>query len=175
MAIQNQQQPVLIQDCAEYHYSRCRSLWVELTQHHCLIYQDPTIGGSDPGKRLDSYLANPSRCATWVAEAGGRVVGLCGLLLRGEEAEVEPVIVATGFRSRGVGRALVEHAVRHARSLGVRFLSVRPVARNAQAISFFLRCGFDVVGQIDLFQDLKPETGRTWKSGLVIHGHNLMY
>jgi GNAT superfamily N-acetyltransferase len=175
MIIQDSQQPVLIRDYAENHYSQCRSLWVELTRRHRLIYQDPAIGGPDAGDGLDSYLANPTRCASWVAEVGGRVIGLCGLLRLGEEVEVEPVIVATGFRSHGVGRALVEHAVRHARGLGVRFLSVRPVARNAEAIRFFVRCGFGIVGQIDLFQDLKPQRGRAWKPGLSIHGHDLLH
>lgn len=175
MSTKESQRPLLIREYAKEDYSQCRPLWAELTQRHRLIFQDPTIGGPNPGEGLDSYLANPTRCATWVAEAGGRVIGFCGLLLHGEEAEVEPVIVAEGLRSHGVGRALVEHAVRHAKGLGVRFLTVRPVARNAEAVRFFVRCGFGIVGQIDLFQDLKPELGRTWRSDLVVHGHRLMY
>jgi hypothetical protein len=40
---------------------------------------------------------------------------------------------------------------------------------------FFVDCGFDLVGQIDLFQDLPPERGRQWKPGRVIHGSALRY
>jgi GNAT superfamily N-acetyltransferase len=175
MAIRDSMQTVSIREYADTDYPQCRSLWRELVERHRLIYEDPTIGVPDPGEGIDCYLASPSRCATWVAELGGRVIGFCGLLLHGEKAEVEPVIVATGFRSLGAGHALVEHAVRHARGLGVRFPSVRPVARNAEAIRFFVRCGFGIVGQIDLFQDLKPEMGRTWKPGLSIHELDVLY
>ena len=153
----------------------CRSLWAELTERHRLISGDPSIGGADPGSGFDEYLANPARQATWVAEADGDVVGMCGLMGCGEEAEVEPVVVSAAHRSRGVGRALVRRAVQHARSAGARFLSVRPVARNVEALSFFVDCGFDIVGHVDLFQDLSPSQGREWKPGVTIHGRQLRY
>jgi ribosomal protein S18 acetylase RimI-like enzyme len=175
MAIRDSMQTVSIREYADTDYPQCRSLWCELVERHRLIYEDQSIGGPDPGEGIDGYLANPCRCATWVAEAGSRLTGLCGLLLHGEEAEVEPVIVATGFRSLGAGQALVEQAVRHAKAIGVRFLGVRPVARNAEAIRFFVRSGFGIVGQIDLFQDLKPELGRTWRPGLSIHGLGVLH
>lgn len=90
----------------------CRALWAQITERHRLIYGDPTIGGNDPGRGLDGYLANPGRRATWVAEADGTVIGMTGLIgTYDDEAEVEPVIVAEAFRSHGVGRALVAHAI----------------------------------------------------------------
>ncbi|MBM4048528.1 MAG: GNAT family N-acetyltransferase, partial [Planctomycetes bacterium] len=119
-------------------YGACRSLWAELTERHRLIYGDASIGGDDPGAGIDEYLANPARKATWVAEADGAMVGLAGLIVRGKEAEIEPVVVSSVYRSRGAGRALVRRAVEQAVHSGIRFLSVRPVARNAEAISFFV-------------------------------------
>ena len=156
-------------------YNACRALWVELTQRHREIYEDPGIGGDDPGKGFDAYLANPNRRATWVAELDGKVVGIAGLICHGEEAEVEPVVVTAVHRSQGIGRSLVDHAVGHAREMGVRFLNVRPVARNAEAISFFVEAGFNLIGHVDLFQDLSPSAGRQWKPGIVIHGKSLRY
>lgn len=156
-------------------YPVCRALWVELTQHHREIYHDPTIGGTDPGQGLDLYLANPQRHTTWVAETDGQVVGLAGLIVHGEEAEVEPVIVTARWRSRGMGGLLVREAIAHAKQSGIRFLSVRPVARNWEAIGFFVEAGFDIVGHIDLFQDLTPDAGRQWKAGMFLHGKQLRY
>ena len=156
-------------------YRACRALWVELTERHREIYGDPTIGGDDPGRGFDAYLANPQRRITWVAEADGNVVGMAGLILHGDEGEVEPVVVASSYRSQGIGRQLVDCAVAHAREIGVRFLSVRPVARNLEAFSFFVEAGFNTVGHIDLFQDLDPSAGRQWKPGIVIHGNALRY
>ena len=64
-------------------YSACRMLWVELTEHHRRIYEDPSIGGDDPGSAFDDYLAVPERVASWVADLDGWVVGLTGLFDRG--------------------------------------------------------------------------------------------
>jgi hypothetical protein len=47
-----------------------------------------------------------------------------------------------------------------ARREKVRFLNVRPVARNAEAIAFFAAAGFSIVGHVELFQDLDPAAGR---------------
>ena len=153
----------------------CKALWAELTQRHRDIYGDPSIGGADPGQGLETYLANPHRQVTWVAEVNGQVVGMAGLIVQGEEAEVEPVVVSVAHRSRGIGGLLVRQAVEHARKNGVRFLSVRPVARNAEAFAFFVAAGFDIVGQIDLFQDLAPAAGRAWKAGIMLHNRQLRY
>src|SRR5437762_13013552 len=91
----------------------CRGLWAELTEHDRRSYDDPTIGGNDPGAYFDTYLATPERVMSWVAVAGdadgrggGEVVGLTGLFDRGEEGEVEPVVVTERLRGGGVGRAL---------------------------------------------------------------------
>jgi N-acetylglutamate synthase-like GNAT family acetyltransferase len=96
-------------------------------------------------------------------------------MVRGREAEIEPVVVSSACRSRGVGRALVRRAVEQAIHTGIRFVSVRPVARNAEAISFFADCGFDILGHVELFQDLRPNEGRNWKSGITLHGRDLRY
>ena len=153
----------------------CKCLWAELTKRHRLIYEDQTIGEADPGSGMEDYLRTPGRHATWVAEADGQVVGMTGLIVRGTEAEVEPAVVTAACRSRGIGRALVARAVDEAKRIGIRFLSVHPVARNVDAFSFFVTCGFGIVGHVDLFQDLAPSKGRQWKDGIMIHGRKLRY
>jgi GNAT superfamily N-acetyltransferase len=166
---------LIIREYRDADYGVCRSLWTELTERHRLIYDDLTIGGVDPGSGLEDYLRNPGRHATWVAEADGHVVGMTGLIVRGTEAEIEPAVVTAACRSRGVGHALVGRAVDEAKRMGIRFLSVHPVARNVEAISFLVGCGFEIVGHVDLFQDLAPSQGRQWKVGITIHGHKLRY
>ena len=56
----------------------------------------------------------PERVASWVAESGGRVVGLTGLLDRGTSGEVEPVVVTDLFRGRRIGRLLIERVAAEA-------------------------------------------------------------
>lgn len=154
----------------------CRSLWRELTQHHRDIYEDQTIGGDDPGRAFDSYMENPRRRGTWLAEVEGQVVGFAGLLIHSaEQGEVEPVIVTLRRRSQAVGSRLVEHVVEEARKAGVRFLSIKPVARNERAISLYVRLGFNLLGDIDLFQELSPSSNRKWKPGIAVHDNELRY
>jgi hypothetical protein len=79
-------------------YSMCRQLWVELTEHHRRIYQDPFIGGEDPGEGFDDYLSSSAWTQSWVAEIAGEVVGLTGLFEHGTSAEVEPIVGEDGRR-----------------------------------------------------------------------------
>jgi GNAT superfamily N-acetyltransferase len=108
-----------------------------------------------------------------VAEREGQVLGMVGLLAEGEEAEVEPLVVARAERGQGIGRALLAAAVAAARERGARFLSVCPVARNAAAIGLFYEAGFRLLGQVELFQDLDPSSPRRWVDGVTIQGRRL--
>jgi ribosomal protein S18 acetylase RimI-like enzyme len=98
-----------------------------------------------------------------VATDGDMVVGLVGFLVTEEEVEVEPLIVAESHRGRGIGSMLVESVVDRIGKTGIKFLSVRPVARNKKALEFFRSKGFDKIGRIELFIDY---TGREWKDDL---------
>jgi GNAT superfamily N-acetyltransferase len=138
----------------------CRRLWAELTSTHRALYDDPTFGGDDPGLAFDEHLAEAGEDRIWVAEAGGVVVGLAGLLVAGGRAELEPIVVAEAWRGHGVGRALAERVIAAARERGFPRVRVRPVGRNTEAIRFFHALGFDVLGRVDLRLDLEP-TDRT--------------
>jgi GNAT superfamily N-acetyltransferase len=169
-----EQPDLLIRDYRSEDFGPCQRLWVELTQRHRDIYDDQSIGGDDPGSAFEPYLRTEGLRGPWVAEVGGQVVGFTGLLVSGEEAEIEPVIVTADRRSHGIGGRLVVRATEEARRLGIRYLNVRPVARNVEAIAFFVRAGFDAVGRIDLVQDLSGRD-RPWLEGLTIHGNELGY
>jgi len=153
----------------------CRELWRELTQRHRDIYEDPSIGGSDPGPYFDRHLAHPHLAGLWVAERANEVVGFCGLLVDGEEGEVEPIVVGSAFRSMGIGRKLLDHVVEESKRRGLRFLSVRPVARNLEAISFFSKAGFRVLSRLELLMELPEPTQRDRKSGITIHCSRFRY
>jgi GNAT superfamily N-acetyltransferase len=166
------QQDVLIRKYAPGDLQACRDLWKELTDRHRQIYSDQSIGGPDPGAYFDSHLerAGPERII--VAESDSLVVGLAGLVQEGQEAELEPLIVTESHRNSGLGRRLVEAAIVEAKKLGVTSLSVRPVARNIEAIKFFRECGFVNIGHVEMFIDF---SGRKWVRGIELHGIELNY
>jgi N-acetylglutamate synthase-like GNAT family acetyltransferase len=89
-------------------------------------------------------------------------VGLVGLIVEGDEAEVESLIVSNRYRGKGVGKKLVETVIFESRNLGIKFLSAKPVARNIQAIQFFYKRDFKNLGHINLILDL---VNYPWKPG----------
>ena len=156
-------------------HGACRALWAELTEHHRRLYDDPTIGGDDPGAYVDTYLADPARLASWVAVVDDRVVGLTGLLDRGTYGEVEPVVVADAWRGRGVGGQLIARVAEESRAHGHVYLEIRPVARNTSAIARFHAAGFrNLGGHVDLAMDLQPRR-HVWLQGAHLHGLDFGY
>jgi ribosomal protein S18 acetylase RimI-like enzyme len=169
---------IQIREYQDSDYTACRALNGELAQHNAAIYEDPAIAGDDPGRGLDKYLSLANRRGTWVAEADGQVVGFTGLLeyiVEEGVVEIEPLVVSIGFRKKGIGSLLVRHVIEEAKKRHFRFITIRPELRNERAFSLYIRLGFNLVGQIELFQDLLPERGRKWQSGVEILGHKLKY
>jgi len=85
---------------------------------------------------------------------------------------MEPVVVHHSQRGKGIGSALVMTAVKEAEKLGVKFLNVRPVARNAEAIKFFRAKGFENIGRIELFMDFSD---KNWRTGIEVHDLQFRY
>ena len=147
----------------------CRRLYAQLVEHHREIYDDPSIGGDNPGAGFDDYLATPERVMTWVAVEGDRLVGMTGLFWEHEESTIEPVIVDRDFRTRGIGRQLVETAIEESRRRGASDVNLKPVARNASAIRAFHELGFRTLGHIQMFMSLDRDDSY-WRPGIEIHG-----
>jgi len=161
---------VIIRDYADGDHAACRSLWTELTEYHRRIYADPSVGGDDPGAGFDDYLTMPQRAGLWVADLRGDTVGMTGLIDRGTNGEVEPVVVAEAARAQGIGRLLIDRAVLQARARGYEYLAIRPVARNVAAIQRFHAAGFRTLGgHVDLTMDLAPRR-HEWVPGQTLHG-----
>lgn len=151
----------------------CRALWSELTQWHRDLYDDPGIGGPNPGLYFDEHLKKVGCNQLFVATIGSRVVGLAGYMGGEEELELEPLIVSRDFRGKGIGTMLMNQVKMHVQNLkGVKYLSVRPVARNERAVDYFRSQGFDKIGRIELFIDF---TGREWKKDLKLFERQFEY
>ncbi len=82
-----------------------------------------------------------------VAEHDGRPVGFSGVL----EGNLEMLFVDASQRGRGVGAALLAHAIG---DLGVTRVDVNE--QNISATGFYLHCGFDVVGRSETDEAGRP-------------------
>ena len=92
--------------------------------------------------------------------------------MKEKEAEIEPLIVSGLHRLKGTGRQLIEKAVSEAKSRGVKILSVRPVARNVEALRLYYKMGFRTLGFVEMFIDF---SNRPWKPGPSIFGCKFNY
>ena len=159
--------PYIVRNYREDDREQCRSLWRELTEWHREIYQDQTIGGEHPEDYFDKHLAKVGSDRLWVAVDDSRVVGLVGLIVEGNEAEIEPLIVCKAYRGKGIGKQLIATAIPEARKIGVRLLNIKPVARNMETIKFLYKQGFKNLGFVELFMDFSASA---WKLGPEIFG-----
>ena len=153
----------------------CRHLWRQLAEKHAEIYSDPEIAREGVEDFFDSHLKKVGSKRIWVATMGRRVVGLIGLIVSEEspeDGEIEPLVIHKDFRGRGVGRQMLYVAEDAAGRLGVKYITVRPVARNIEAVRFFRDAGLDKIGRIELFRDLKD---RKWREGIELHGMAFEY
>jgi GNAT superfamily N-acetyltransferase len=154
---------------------KCRFLWIEMVRRHREIYDDPSIGGDNPGLGFDEHLSNVGSDRIWIATDGEEIVGLVSLIVEGEQAEVEPIVVSPKHRGRGIGHSLLAHVSEQAQELGVLCLYAKPVARNEEAISFFHEAGFRTLGHIQLFRWLGPSSPGQWVPGPELFGKPFDY
>src|SRR4029450_12991221 len=93
-------------------HSAGRRLWSELTNQHNRMYG---VTADDGGEGFEEYLTRLDLGGLWVADhADDGVIGLVGLVLRGRGGEVEPLVVTTSHRHKGVGRTLLRHVANEA-------------------------------------------------------------
>jgi ribosomal protein S18 acetylase RimI-like enzyme len=144
-----------------------RRLWAELTRRHQDMYGG---SGDDDGDGFEEYLTRLDLSGLWVADhPEDGVVGLVGLIMRGRAGEVEPVVVSTGHRGKGIGKTLLRHVAAEANKRGFVSLTISPESRNVEAIRCLHAAGYDVVSSIQLTLDLDRHTHQ-WEDGLQLQG-----
>lgn len=137
--------------------------------HHRKLYDDPTLGGADPGAAFEEYLTRLDLSGIWVADdPEDGVVGMVGLLLKGRAGEVEPVVVTEHRRGHGIGRALLDQVAQEARGRGMAYLTVTPVSRNESAVRCLYRAGYDVLSSVTLTLDIGRRS-HEWRDGLELY------
>jgi ribosomal protein S18 acetylase RimI-like enzyme len=103
------------------------------------------IGYADlPPARETLAQLQASREEIWLCEEGATLLGAVGLEHGADELLIARLFVAPASLRRGVGTALVRHALAQARGRRVR---VGTGARNAPALALYERFGFRRVAE----------------------------
>lgn len=103
---------------------------------------------SAQARGLSLILADPGIGHILAARDGGRVVGMVSVLytvstaLGAKVALLEDMVVAPQERGRGIGSALLDHAIALARSQGCRRMTLLTDDGNVRAQAFYRRHGF---------------------------------
>ena len=95
-----------------------------------------------------------------VAEAEGKPVGQLGLELARYGVADLGMLVAAGWRGRGVGTALLAEAVSRARAAGAHKIALQVWPHNAAAIALYERFGFRREGY--LRRHYRRRSGELW-------------
>lgn len=115
---------------------------------------------------LEEFQAGHREGGIWVAECGGRLAGFafCGRL--DGHLHLEELAVSREFGRRGIGRALVEAVIAHARReglAGVTLTTFRDVPWNAP---YYRRLGFEVLSDAEITPGLREAIDDEARRGL---------
>ena len=127
-------------------------LWVGLTEHHAredALYQ-LRPGAQREIERLLHAELHHSDTAIWLAEDAGDALGFCSARIdvappihdEVERAQITDLWVTPDCRRSGVGRQLVEGALRWVEGQGVARVEVRVATGNAEGQAFWRALGF---------------------------------
>jgi len=93
-------------------------------------------------------LQNRSVCHIFVARTREcPVAGFCAFWLVLDEIHINNVATNPKFRGRGIGRLLLQTALRWGRQRGLRQAVLEVRAGNEAAQQLYRRCGFEVIGR----------------------------
>ena len=104
------------------------------------------------GQLRHAHLLRTDPDGAWVAEAGGRIVGVAFALVRGPLWYLSLLTVTPDVQAQGVGRCLIDRALQTSQgcSAGMIMASSDPKAlRRYAAAGFALLPGYDATGRVD--------------------------
>jgi len=140
-------------------HGACRGLWGQLVDHRNRLYGHRPAE-PDPSAGFEEYLTQLNLSGMWVAEDGTEgVVGFVGLMIEGRAGEVNPIVVTSARRGRGIGRAMLAKVVEEARRRGLAELSVAPPTRDRSALRALHTAGFATVSSVTVSYDLRGRAG----------------
>lgn len=125
---------------------------------HSLFAQDieftPDLKKQKAG--LQQIIGNPAIGEIMVLKADGKIIGMVSLLysistaLGGKVATLEDMVIAKGFRQKGYGKQLLQHAIDLAKQRQCLRITLLTDFDNETAIRFYQYSGFNLSKMVPL-------------------------
>jgi GNAT superfamily N-acetyltransferase len=120
------------------HAAAFRDLNLAWISKHFVVEDRDARDLGDPG----TYIIKPGGYI-FMAELNGECVGTCALMKEGEDVfELAKMTVSESVRGLGVGRALGDAAIAHARAIGARRVELLTNSSLLPAITLYHSLGF---------------------------------
>ena len=98
--------------------------------------------GREPAPMNADYAGLIARREVWVATDSDGVIGVLVLRPQPDSLLLENVAVAPACQGRGIGRALIAFAEKHARELGLGEMTLYTNERMTENLHFYPRLGY---------------------------------
>jgi ribosomal protein S18 acetylase RimI-like enzyme len=124
---------------------------------HAALWPGKTRRAVD--RRVQSVVIRRRRGLAWgiVAEIGGQIVGYGQVSQWGHGSEISNLIVAEGWRGRGIGTAIIERLLTIAREHGFPDVEIGAALSNPRALALYRSLGFKDRRQVLMRIDGEPE------------------
>lgn len=104
---------------------------------------------SNPTYDLFVYLAYGSEIL--VADLGNAVIGYVVVSYRGDEAKIMSIAVKNEFRRRGIGKMLLNEAIKRAKKRGMKRIRLEVRESNLPAQKLYKKFGFEIIGHLESY------------------------
>jgi ribosomal protein S18 acetylase RimI-like enzyme len=135
------------------------ALYAAVAEEGRWIAAEPPVDRDHRRRRFAEDLG-ADHVVSLVADAGGELVGLLHLYLAGYGVADLGMLVADGWRRRGVGSALLRAAIDRARHAGAHKIALQVWPHNQAAIALYERFGFRHEGR--LRRHYRRRSGELW-------------
>ncbi|MGE7761241.1 GNAT family N-acetyltransferase [Peribacillus sp. NPDC097895] len=100
---------------------------------------------ADPSRELVEEYLRSGTC--FVAEMDKQMIGVYVLLQKGPELlEIMNIAVDERHHGRGIGKRLIEHAIRYARKQGYKTIEIGTGNSGIGQLALYQKCGFRITG-----------------------------
>lgn len=98
--------------------------------------------GQPPAPMSADYATLIAEHKVWVAQGESGLLGLLVLIPKADHLLLDNVAVRPDAQGRGIGRALIDHAERHARALGFHEIRLYTNEQMTENLDYYQRRGY---------------------------------